>query len=315
MSVSSLRAGNQAEIVGSVAVLLRNLIDYAGLFPPAALAMANAVANYDSYSRSEYDWALGRFIVPVARLKEFAGAIGQLSRSGAGTRVHWQVSVLAGPDLSRDLVSIREFQNRSEPIHPQFSVVVSSVELKAASAVEIERQAASIPSELEAYFEISPGANLPDCIAAVGNCERRAKIRTGGETADKFPSGENVLEFIRLCAAAKVPFKATAGLHHPLRSRHRLTYQPDSPSGMMHGFLNVFVAAVFLHAGLEPSLALEMLNEQSERAFQFGSDEVIWRGKRVSVNEVDNARRSFALSFGSCSFTEPIDDLRSLHLL
>jgi hypothetical protein len=106
-----------------------------------------------------------------------------------------------------------------------------------------------IPTEFEAYFEF-PLSGCGDFIAAVAACGRRAKIRTGGETADKFPAAESAVEFIRLCGAANVAFKATAGLHHPLRSVHRLTYQPGSPSGMMHGFLNVFLAAALL-AGRE----------------------------------------------------------------
>jgi hypothetical protein len=154
-----------------------------------------------------------------------------------------------------------------------------------------------------------------DCIAAVASCRQRAKIRTGGETADKFPAPESVIEFITLCAAAKVPFKATAGLHHPLRSTHRLTYQPDSPSGIMHGFLNVFLAAAYVRAGLETALALELLKEQAAGAFQFDSNEVSWRGHTLGAHDLSLARRDFAISFGSCSFTEPVDDLRSLHLL
>src|ERR1019366_9939661 len=95
-----------------------------------------------------------------------------------------------------------------------------------------------IPAKLAVYFEV-PLSSCSECIAAVAGCGRRAKIRTGGETADKFPASASVIEFIRLCAAANVPFKATAGLHHPLRSVHRFTYQPESASGIMHGFLNV----------------------------------------------------------------------------
>ncbi len=112
-----------------------------------------------------------------------------------------------------------------------------------------------------------------------------------------------------------MPFKATAGLHHPLRSLRRLTYQPDSPSGVMHGFLNVFLAAALVRAGMETGLALELLKEQAVEAFQFGSDEIIWRGHRLGARDVSLARRDFAISFGSCSFTEPIEDLRILHLL
>ena len=149
----------------------------------------------------------------------------------------------------------------------------------------------------------------------MAGCGRRAKIRTGGETADKFPALENVVGFIRLCAAANVPFKATAGLHHPLRSVHRFTYQPDSPSGVMHGFVNIFLAAAFVRAGMETKLAVQLLEEQSADAFHFSADGVDWRQHRLSQREIAAARRSFAVSFGSCSFTEPIDDLKSLRLL
>jgi hypothetical protein len=112
-----------------------------------------------------------------------------------------------------------------------------------------------------------------------------------------------------------VPLKATAGLHHPLRSVHRFTYQPESPSGIMHGFINIFLTAAFLWAGMEPEVAVQLLKEQSAQAFHFDLDEVGWREHWLSRDEIAAARRSFAISFGSCSFTEPIDDLRSLHLL
>lgn len=84
---------------------------------------------------------------------------------------------------------------------------------------------------------------------------------------------------------------------------------------MMHGFINVFLAAAFLQQGMDRKLAAELLEEQSASAFQFDVDGVSWRQHRLSRNEIAAARQSFAISFGSCSFTEPIDDLRSLHLL
>ncbi len=139
--------------------------------------------------------------------------------------------------------------------------MVESVEVKATSAEEVRRLSGIIPAELAAYFEI-PLFSCAECIAAVAECGRRAKIRTGGETADKFPAPESVIEFIRLCAAANVPFKATAGLHHPLRSVHRFTYQAESASGIMHGFVNLFLAAAFLRAGMEIELAVQLLDER-----------------------------------------------------
>jgi hypothetical protein len=306
---------NSADAVDAAGVLLRDLIDYAGLFPPASLAMAPSVANYDAYSRSEWAWILGRFIVPVARLGEFEEALAGLPTPTPGTGfTNWRLSVLPGSDVVADVARIREFNARMASPSSGRRALVESVEVKVANAEEVTRLSGIIPAELATYFEI-PLSGGGECIAAVAERGRRAKIRTGGETADRFPAPEGVIEFMHLCAAAKVPFKATAGLHHPLRSVHRFTYQPESPSGIMHGFVNVFLAAAFLRAGMEPTLAVQLLEEQSAQAFHFDLHGVGWRQYQVSRDEIAAARQGFAVSFGSCSFTEPIDDLRTLHLL
>lgn len=299
-------------------ILLQGLIDYAGLFPPAALPMARAVANYDAYSRSQFGWILGRFILPAARLDAFKSALATLSAASDRPPLRWGLSALIGPDLAADLARIREFNIRSLASASPDAAVVESAEVKASSPQEIENLARVIPAELETYIEIpwsSPAAVLQDCIAAVAARGRRAKIRTGGETVNLFPSPETIVEFIELCAAADVPFKATAGLHHPLRSLHRLTYQPDSPSGIMHGFLNVFLAAAFVRAGIESRLAVEVLKEEAAVNFDFDSEGVAWRSHRLSEHDLAASRKHLATSVGSCSFTEPIDDLRLLHLL
>ncbi len=304
---------NSAEADDAARALLRDLIDYAGLFPPASLAMTASVANYDAYSRSEQNWILGRFIVPVARLGEFEEAFAGLPTPTPGFP-SWRLSVLLGSDPVADVARIREFNQAVTNSVSGRRAVAEAVEVKVANAGEITRLSGIVPAELATYFEI-PLSNCGECIAAVASCGRRAKIRTGGETADKFPVAESVIEFIRLCAAARVPFKATAGLHHPLRSVHRFTYQPESASGIMHGFVNVFLAAAFLRVGMNVNLAVQLLEEQSAHAFHFDWDGADWREHRLSRDEIAAARRGFAISFGSCSFTEPIDDLRSLHIL
>jgi len=304
-----------ADAVEAAAVLLRDLIDYAGLFPPASLAMATSVANYDEYLRSEWNWILGRFVVPVARLAEFDEAFGRLPTPTPGADLtNHRLSVLLGSDPVADVACIREFNARLASSSSGRRAVVESVEVKVAGPAEVKRLSGIIPAELATYFEI-PLSSCAESIATVAGCGRGAKIRTGGETADKFPAPENVVEFIRLCAAANVAFKATAGLHHPLRSVHRFTYQADSPSGVMHGFVNVFLAAAFLRAGMKTKLAVQLLEEQSAEAFHFDADGVGWRQHRLSQREIVAVRRGFAVSFGSCSFTEPIDDLKALRLL
>ena len=313
MSPQSLHAAQSPlEMLKASVVLLRDLIDYAGLFPPASLSTEQSVENYAAYQESKWNWILGRFIVPAGRLGEFEEALLGLPAT-AGTRTApWRLSVLIGADAASDVSRIGEFNSRTTGSGRR--VVIESVEAKAASSAEVAQLAALIPPQLETYFEI-PISNAAECLAAIANCRRRAKIRTGGESPDKFPSPASVVDFIRLCAASEVPFKATAGLHHPLRSIHRLTYQSDSPSGMMHGFLNVFLAAAFLRAGMEPALAVQLLEQSSTAAVQFEGDGVRWRERRLSLDEIAAARKDFSISFGSCSFTEPIDDLQSLGLL
>jgi hypothetical protein len=307
-------AQNSVDQSDAASTLLHGLIDYAGLFPPASLAMENTVTNYGEYSRSEWSWILGRLIVPVSRLPEFekAQAASPVPYTSAGAK--WRISALLGANPNVDLKSISEFNTRMQNSLSPMGVTVESVELKVANREDITHLSSIIAPEFQTYFEI-PQSDNAGCIAAVAASGRRAKLRTGGETADKFPASESVVEFMRLCAASNVPFKATAGLHHPLRSIHRFTYQPDSPLGMMHGFLNVFLAAAFLRSGMDAKVATQLLEEKSPQAFNFDLDGVTWRDYRLSQREIAAARHTFAISFGSCSFTEPIDDLQSLHLL
>jgi hypothetical protein len=295
-----------AKTANPTRLFLTRLIDYAGLFPPAALNMREVVKNYATYLGSEHAWVLGRFIVPAARLGEFEETLQSLPEPPKP----WNLSVLLGPDPAADLTRITSMWGGHS--HPP---VIDSVEVKANTPEEVRSLATLIPRGLTSYFEIPLTGHDRECIAAIADCGRAAKIRTGGETADKFPEPSRVIEFIRLCADAKVPFKATAGLHHPIRSVHRLTYQPDSASALMHGFLNVFLAAAFLHAGLEPQAAGELLEERSAGAIRFDAEGIMWREHHLNANQIASARQHFSISFGSCSFTEPMDDLKTLGLL
>ena len=142
------------------------------------------------------------------------------------------------------------------------------------------------------------------------------KVRTGGVSADVFPSAGDLVRFIRAAHEARVPFKATAGLHHPLRAEYRLTYEPNSACGTMFGFLNLFLAAAFVGAGLDDDdAAVRLLEERDPAAIRFTLDGAEWRGRRLDFESIRRARESGIVSFGSCSFTEPIGDLQSLGLL
>ena len=142
-----------------------------------------------------------------------------------------------------------------------------------------------------------------------------AKIRTGGLTPDKIPSAERVADFLVEAAGKHLPFKATAGLHHPVRSTQPLTYERDGPRADVHGFLNVFTAAAFAWKGLERERLVQILEERDPEAFVFGEEDLRWGGRVLAAGDIRAARRDFAHSFGSCSFEEPVSDLRDLGLL
>jgi hypothetical protein len=246
-------------VAPSLRALLGNLIDYAGMFPPASLSRELAIAGYRAYRGSEHAWMLGRFVISAAQVTDVSAKFD-------------------GP-----------FAILSDADHPR------------ADAIESKNV---ISTGKPTYCEVS--IEQLDELKKVGSF---AKVRTGGITPDAIPSVDSVAAYIIECAERKLPFKATAGLHHPVRAAHRLTYQPDACSAMMHGFINVFISAAFAWHGereIHP-----ILSETDPSAFRF-DDRAHWRDLALSSEEIDESRRNFAHSFGSCSFDEPIEDLRIL---
>lgn len=293
--------------------LLEGLIDYAGLFPPAGLDMAAAAGNYAAYLRGGDAWALGRFVVPAARLDELEGAAAALLPRTRDARP-WQLSVLASADPVHDAEAIFAFNERHAHVAAG-RAVIDMLEAKAADMAALARAVRSTPAGVTAYVEIPIDQDPADLLAAMSTHGARAKVRTGGVTPEAFPAPRELARFIRIAADQGVPFKATAGLHHPIRAAYPLTYEPGSPSGTMYGFLNLFLAAAFAHEGLAIAEIEEILEERSASAFAFDDAGVRWRGLYAGPETLAALRTRVALSFGSCSFTEPVGDLRALGLL
>jgi hypothetical protein len=288
--------------------LLHASIDYAGLFPPAQLDMTSAVENYARYLASDSAWALGRFIVPAARLAELSEAAQRCWAHPAGTP--WPIAALAGSNRAGDLDDIRRFNAaHAAQCH------VDTLELKASSTAEIPRSMAEIPRQLQVYVEIPIDKDPAKLIEEIGRRGARVKVRTGGVTRDAFPSPAQLAGFMARCVASGVPFKATAGLHHPVRAEYRLTYEPGGPTGLMFGFLNLFIAAALLRAGLNLEDAKQVLQESNPSAFQVEENAIGWREHKLSLSDLKLLRQQVLISFGSCSFTEPLDELKALHLL
>jgi hypothetical protein len=314
-------------MVASLRALLDGIIDYAGLFPPARLPLEQVVRNYLSYRRSPESWMLARFVCPAARLAELGELLQDLGPSEAPV----PVAVLArgGGDVREFLEGLRDdleamlafrarhgaratldvFEQRppGELLAPD-----APRDLRAAvhgpSAVLVEAGGAPLATFCEVPFTtdwfVRQGILLG---ALIEEPEQLGfKFRCGGVEPSAFPSVEDVAFAVTACRLVGVPLKFTAGLHHPIR-RFDAGLQV-----MMHGFVNVFGAAMLGHAcRLEQEQLRPILADEDAGNFVFDEAGFRWKDYRAGTEEIVAARQR-VVSFGSCSFDEPRDDLRAL---
>lgn len=289
--------------------LLTGLVDYAGLFPPAGLDMDAAVEAYARHRREAEAWMLGRFVLPSGRLGEFERAAeGYLPEAGAGEA--WRLSALLGTDVAGDSAAVVAFNVRTSGC-----AVVDAVELRASTPGEAEAALSLLPAGLMAFVEIPPAGDLEALLRVLRARGARAKVRTGGVVPEAIPDPAVLARFLEACARVAVPFKATAGLHRAVRAEHPLTYAPDSLRATMHGLLNVFAAAIFARTGMGAGELEAVLREERPGTFVLDAAGLRWRDRRASTEALAATREGFACGFGSCSFAEPVADLRSMGMI
>ncbi len=324
-------------VTPSLQTLLHEVLDYAGLFPPADLSLRRALQNYAEYRQEPEAWMLSRFVLPVRRLSDL-GTHRPLLKEGAP----YDLSVLGTGGgtadtfleaFERDLEAIEAFDEAHEERAqvdvmevPLPDALVGGAQATLTSFLEaVTRKLVSAgTAKLDLFFELPMRRDAvtglaPLCAAAAEHNSQQAvpartvvglKVRCGGAEPTDVPATEDVAALIVACRDAGVPFKATAGLHHPVR------HYDDGLDTEMHGFLNIFAAAVLAaeHDLDRPDVQAVLFEETADN-FRFLKDAFAWRDLTVSLDDIQYARDTLALSFGSCSFEEPIDHLRDLELL
>lgn len=297
----------------SVAGAFSKLIDYAGLFPPAKLALAEATAEYREGRRGPYAWMLGRFIIPVATLASSPQAgDGPFSAivDGGPDSEKWLENTAA---LVGDVAAMKGTGVGIEALEVPAPAAFAYSGVLDATLMRLRELLASAKlGELPVYIEFArcePWRRVVEqAMAAAAGAGLGAKLRCGGLTAEAFPTVDEVAEFIAAANAAGVPFKATAGLHHPVR-------RPDGASGFaMHGFLNLLAAAALAPRVDRQTLA-RIVAEEDAGAFRFEPASFHWRDERIDAAALVACRKTGFVSYGSCSFAEPIEDLVALRIL
>ncbi len=306
-------------MMNSLKIFLSKIIDYAGLYPPASLPLEEAFANFVLYQQAEEAWMLSRFIIPAKRLEELPRFYGSLAFSILGRGGKDAIEFLE--NLKLDIEDVRTFREMhgADAVADMFEVALpASVLEDIVSAHDLVNSAADVlnMNGLTVFFEAPFGEGWQMRAEKLVRVLRKFKdrhigfkLRTGGVTADTFPSTEQVAWAIASARDAGVPMKCTAGLHHPVR------HFDESVQTKMHGFLNVFGAGVL---AVVNNLSVEqiqtILEDEDPASFVFDDTGFVWKNLRVVTSEVLHARQQI-VSFGSCSFDEPREDLRSMGFL
>lgn len=282
---------------------LADLVDYAGLFPPASLSVASAWQKYQRYRLDHAWWLLGRFLIPSGRLASLAD---EAAADLTAARRPFPLVVIAQPAASggelvqrvvADLEQIQAVRSRSGP-----ALEVDAYEVRLpASGVAANALADATHRLLEAglrpFFELSPAGRWIGAMRRfVAQLPAGAafKLRCGGTAPT--PPATAVAATIDATRDAGVPLKATAGLHHPF----------TLPAKDEFGFVNLFAAAILADAhGLVESTVKAILTDPQEAHFALEGEHLSWQEWRVSANMIRTRRRRHVVSFGSCDFEEP----------
>lgn len=294
----------------ALTALLDGVIDYAGLFPPARLEMPLAVNEFLALRNGPHAWMVDRFACTVSRLGELAD---ELEKHELEEAIGIAAIGAVAPDLKHLETSARHDAELLEKFRLRIGqlAVVESYEVRIPENHHVEACLGAVdPVEVEEIFlELPFAEGLDTAISTIAGSEyAMAKARLGGvNSKEDFPSAESVAAFIQGCAQLDLPFKLTAGLHHPFPVDDPLT------GGRMHGFLNVLIATAMAMQHDFSRRELEELLVSPAEAFCFGETTISFGDAILKLDQLEETRDLFT-SFGSCSVEEPVEDLAKLGL-
>lgn len=271
------------------------LVDHAPLFPPAALPPPEAVADHIAALRSPHRRALARLAWPAATIDQL-GQLVDAADVGPDERPTpeqpWHLALLLR-DTALPPVDARFRVDQVEIVLPADAGVAWAASLALRATVPVWFEVDGSPPGIEQALRTLTAAR--DHVGEAGQVG--AKIRCGG---DSVPTADELAASVVGCRRAQLPFKATAGLHHALAG-------PEH-----HGLLCVMLAAAFR---LDEAETAKLLCVDDAAALAFDDTGVTWAGHRLSAADAVRSRQTGFHSVGSCSFDEPIDDLRALEVL
>lgn len=298
MELGATRAAPVTATDSPVAALVAGLVDDAGLFPPTALAMPEALARHRADLAAGHPLLAHRFLCPASRLEELRQllapedtfALGLIADRGARALAADTARAVADPRLRLALVEL--------PLSAFTRDTAAGPGTEAAALATALDALGALPPSVPVYVEPLARARsrpLLDALTAPrapGGRVLGAKLRCGGVRAELFPTAPEVAAFLVDCVRSGVPFKATAGLHEAVRHTARDT------GFRHHGYLNLLLATAEAVASGDRDAVLAVLETEDAAAL---AD----RAHALDAASVRAVRRAL-VSYGSCGTATPV---------
>ena len=312
-----------ARVTDTRRVLLDRLVDDAALFPPASLDLESAVRAHAGHRAGPWAWMLGRFLCPASRLDALAAVDGSphglavgviLDSAGRAAARAYEAALEADLDAVATVTASTD-RVRLEAIEVRLPEATTDCIGEVAAAVT----AAGVSSTVNLYVEApmsTDAASLEATVRAAASVRAGtgamlgAKVRCGGTSPGSVPGSSTLARFVAEAVATGVPFKATAGLHHPSPTLDAVT------GDRMHGFLHLAAATALLGtSAITESDADALLGDDEPSAVRLDASGLGWRGHRADAGAVRTCRVVAYHGHGSCSFDEPVADLQASGVL
>lgn len=275
----------------TIPAIFERLIDDAAVFPPGDLPLADAVPAHVAHRSAWYAGLVGPLLCPASSLESLAVLAQELPESSGPLGV--AVVVDTGTAGVLDAVDAVAHESRLVLRGVEVPLRGSPLGQSARRTVAALDAALGGPDDDEpAYVEVPRASGWEATLDVLADSGYRAKLRTGGPSADAVPSDEEVAAFVIACLDRGLPFKFTAGLHHAVRGP------------VEHGFLNLLLAVGTAAGG----------GSAAEVAEALSIDDGVRLAAAVAALEAASVRRWFA-SYGSCSIAEPLSELIALGLV
>lgn len=289
-----------------IPALLRGLCDDAAIFPPGLLPLAEAVPAHREHLRSEYAELVGPLVLSAASLDALPPVVAGLPHDELRVSLIVPAPAALAPALDRiagipavRLASVEVALPPEMPVREALEILESTL---AAGGTLAEERGSGATARLEAtYIEVPRGDRRAAVLEALAGGPHRAKFRTGGVEAQLYPDERELAEAIVATARLGLAYKATAGLHHAVRNT-----DPGTGSEQ-HGFLNLLLATEAARRGESVEVVAEILAERDGAT--------VAAGVRALTPDSAAAARAGFVSFGTCSITDPLNDLLRLGLL